>query len=416
MSHQPDQQQQQPQSEEQQAQAQQQRPSVETMMNRLGRNAAEQCGFINCPVYRGSTNLFANFAEAMSPKSDIWYGTFGNPIRANVENAWTALTGGAGTLVTSSGAQAVAYALLGVLNAGDNVLMTDTAYLPTRKFCDGFLTTKGISTVYYDPCITPDQLRELLHKHPNTTALFMESPGSQTFEIQDVPGLCAVAHEMNVTTMIDNTWATPMFFDALGKGCDISIEAGTKYLSGHSDLLMGLISANAKWFPKLKAMLTLFQSTAGDEACFLALRGLRTMYLRVNEAQRRGLEMARFFEARPEVLKVLHPALPSFPTHEIWKRDFTGSTSVFSIILQPQYTLKDVEHMLDSYKLFAMGFSWGGFESLVYYYDCTNYRTATKFAPGGLLVRYQIGLENMDDLKKDLDQGFAHLRGEQASS
>lgn len=393
-----------------------QQRSVETMLNRLGRCAADQSGFINCPVYRGSTNLFHNFADAMSQRAEYWYGTFGNPTRANLEKAWTALTGGAGTLLLSSGAQAVAYALMAVLNAGDTVLMTDTAYLPTRKFCDGFLSKKGISTVYYDPCISPEGLRELLSKYPKTTALFMESPGSQTFDIQDVPGLCAVAHDFGVATLIDNTWATPLFFDALGKGCDISIEAGTKYLGGHSDLLMGLISANATWFPKVKDMLTLFQSTPSDEACFLALRGMRTMYLRVKEAERRGLEMVRFMESRPEVLRVLHPAMPDCPGHEIWKRDFTGSTAVFSIILLPKYTLKDVEHMLDSYRLFALGYSWGGFESLVMYYDCTTYRTATTFAPGGLLVRYQIGLENMEDLKEDLSLGFDHLRGEQVSS
>ncbi|KPA84866.1 cystathionine beta-lyase putative (CD) [Leptomonas pyrrhocoris] len=394
------------------AQPQQPQLSVETMMNRLGRCAAEQSGFINCPIYRGSTNLFDNFAASTMKGAEFRYGTFGNPTRANLEKAWTALTGGAGTLALSSGAQAVAYALMAVLNAGDNVLMTDTAYLPTRKFCDGFLSKKGISTVYYDPCITPEDLRELLRKYPNTTALFMESPGSQTFEVQDVPGLCAVAHEFNVATLIDNTWATPLFFDAHAKGCDISIEAGTKYLSGHSDLIMGLISANATWFPTIKETLMLFQSTPGDESCFLALRGLRTMYLRVREAERRGLEMARFMESRPEVLKVLHPAMSDCPGHEIWKRDFTGSTAVFSVILLPKYTLKDVEHMLDSYKIFQMGFSWGGFESLVMYYDCTSYRTATAFAPGGLLVRYQIGLENMEDLKDDLSQGFDHLRSE----
>ena len=400
--------------QQQQQQQQQEQRSLETVMNRVGRCAAQQAGFINCPIYRGSTTLFNNFSDCMAQKATYWYGTFGNPTRTNLENAWTALTGGAGTLVLSSGAQAVAYALMAVLDAGDNVFITDTAYLPTRKFCDEFLSKKGVTTVYYDPCITPEELRELLHKYPNTTALFMESPGSQTFEIQDVPGLCTVAHEFNVTTLIDNTWATPMFFDAHGKGCDISIEAGTKYLSGHSDLLMGLISANAALLSKVRDMLTLFQSTPGDESCFLALRGLRTMYMRVREAERRGLEMARLMESRPEVLKVLHPAMPDCHGHEIWKRDFTGSTAVFSIVLLPKYTLQDVAHMLDSYKLFAMGYSWGGFESLVMYYDCTTYRTATTFAPGGLLVRYQIGLESMEELKEDLVQGFAHLRGEHA--
>ncbi|KAG5470670.1 hypothetical protein LSCM1_01916 [Leishmania martiniquensis] len=391
------------------------RQSIETRLNRLGRNPAEQCGFINCPIYRGSTVLYKSISDATDRRAAYWYGTAGNPTVTNLQNAWTALTGGAGSFVLSSGMQAITYALLAAANAGDNILVADTVYLPTRNLCDDFLVTKGITTTYYDPCITADELRELLRKHPNTTALFMESPGSQTFEIQDVPSICAVAREFNITTIIDNTWATPIFFDAHGMGCDISVEAGTKYLGGHSDLLLGLISANETWYPKLRTLMGLFQSVPGNEDCFLALRGLRTMYLRLKEAERRALEVARFMQSREEVLRVLHPAFPDCRGHEIWKRDFTGSSGVFSVVLLPKYKLEAVKQMVESYRIFCIGFSWGGFESLVMSFDCTTYRTATTFAPGGILLRFQIGLESMEDLKQDLCQGFDKLRGASVS-
>ncbi|CBZ29659.1 putative cystathionine beta-lyase [Leishmania mexicana MHOM/GT/2001/U1103] len=386
--------------------------SVETKLGRLGRNPDEQCGFINCPIYRGSTVLYKSFDDALKRRSAYWYGTAGNPTVTNLQNAWTELTGGAGSIVVSSGMQAIAYALLAAANSGDNILVADAVYLPTRNLCDNFLMTKGITTTYYDPCITADELRELLRQKPNTTVIFMESPGSQTFEVQDVPMICAVAREFNITTIIDNTWASPIFFDALGIGCDISVEAGTKYVGGHSDMLLGLISANEEWYPKLRAFMNLMQSVPGNEDCYLGLRGLRTMYIRLKEAEKRALEIARFMESREEVLKVLHPALPSCRGHEIWKRDFTGSSGLFSIVLRPQYTLQDVERMIENYKLFSIGFSWGGFESLVMCFDCSAYRTATTFAPGGILIRFQIGLESLEDLKQDLCQGFDKLSRE----
>ncbi|EPY33446.1 cystathionine beta-lyase [Strigomonas culicis] len=267
----------------------------------------------------------------------------------------------------------------------------------------------NVTTVYYKSTISPDDMRELFKQHPQTTVLYFESPGSQTFEVQDIPALSAVAKEFDATTIVDNTWATPIFFDALRKGCDISVEAGTKYLSGHSDLLLGLVAANEKWFPAIKQAHMDFGSLAGNEDCFLALRGLRTMYIRVKEAERRGLEVARWVREQKCVLKVLHPAFETCPGHEAWKRDFTGSTGVFSFILQPEYTLEDVGRMLDNMKVFCMGYSWGGFESLIMHYDCTPFRTAEKFNPGGRLIRLSIGLEDVEDLKADLLQGFAWL-------
>ncbi|KPA81157.1 cystathionine beta-lyase putative (CD) [Leptomonas pyrrhocoris] len=385
---------------------------VETTLTRVGRCSEEQYGFINAPIYRGSTTLYRTFDDAMNARAPFMYGTHGNPTVAHLQSAWTALTGGAGTVILSSGMAAVSFVLLAVAKSGDNVLVMDTAYMPTRRFCDEFLRDMGITTTYYDPLITAEELRSLLTKMPKTTALIMESPGSQTFEVQDVPTLTTVAREFGVTSVLDNTWATPLFFDAHGKGCDISVEAGTKYLGGHSDLLLGMVSANAAWYPKIKHTLSLWQCTPGNEDCFLALRGLRTLYIRLKEAEKRALDLAQFLQNREEVLRVLHPAFPECPGHEIWKRDFTGSSGLFSIILRPQYTLKDVERMLDGLQLFGMGFSWGGFESLIMYYDCTANRTATTFAPGGLLIRIQVGLENLEDLKRDLVDGFKRLRGE----
>lgn len=384
---------------------------IETTLNRVGRCADEQYGFVNAPIYRGSTTLYKTLDDALNARAPFKYGTHGNPTVANLQKAWTAMTGGAGTIILSSGMTAVSFALLSVVKTGDNVLVTDSAYLPTRRFCNDFLGNMGITTTYYDPLITAEELRSLLTKQPKTTALFMESPGSQTFEIQDVPSLTAVAKEFGVTTILDNTWATPIFFDAHGKGCDIAVEAGTKYLGGHSDLLLGMVSANEAWLPKVKSTLALFQSTPGNEDCFLALRGLRTMYIRLKEAEKRALELAHYLQRRTEVLRVLHPALPDCPGHALWKRDFTGSSGLFSIVLLPEYNLKDVERMVDGFDLFSIGLSWGGFESLIMYYDCTANRTATQFAPGGPLLRIQVGLENFEELKEDLSKGLDRLRG-----
>ncbi|KPI89517.1 cystathionine beta-lyase putative (CD) [Leptomonas seymouri] len=385
---------------------------IETTLNRVGRRSDEQYGFINAPIYRGSTTLYKTLDDALNARAPFMYGTAGNPTVANLQNAWTAIAGGAGTVILSSGMAAVSFVFLTVAKSGDNILVVDTAYPPTRRFCDEFLRDMAITTTYYDPLITAEELRSLLREYPKTTAIYMESPGSQTFEIQDVPALAAVAKEFGVATVLDNTWATPIFFDAHGKGCDISVEAGTKYLGGHSDILLGMISANEAWYPKMKRTHALLQCTPGNEDCFLALRGLRTMHIRLKETERRALDLARFLQKRKEVLRVLHPALPECPGHALWKRDFTGSSGLFSIVLLPKYTLKDIERMLDGLQLFGMGFSWGGFESLIMYYDCTACRTATRFAPGGPLLRIHVGLEDFEDLKEDLLEGFKRLEGE----
>ncbi|EKN6149855.1 cystathionine beta-lyase [Yersinia enterocolitica] len=381
--------------------------NIGTRITQIGRDPSKQAGFVNAAVYRGSTVIFPTVSDIEHNRAEFNYGTMGTPTIANLENAWSELAGAAGTVLSPSGLGAIALALLTTLKAGDHLLMPDSVYKPTRLFCAGMLGKMGIETTYYDPLIGVN-IKTLFR--PNTSTLFLESPGSQSFEIQDIPTMTALAKKQGIATIIDNTWATPVFFRAHEHGCDLSVEAGTKYLGGHSDLLMGVVSANDIWWPKLRETYDLMAMLPGAEDCFLALRGLRTMYLRLKEAEKRGLEMARWLKSRPEVLKVLHPAFPDCPGHEFWKRDFKGSSGLFSVILQPEYTKAGVDHMLDNMSIFAMGYSWGGFESLVIPFNCAEYRTVTQWQPGGRALRLQIGLEDMDELKADLEQGFERLK------
>jgi cystathionine beta-lyase len=284
--------------------------------------------------------------------------------------------------------------------------MPDSVYLPTRAVCGKLLARFGVETTYYDPMLGAG-LAALIR--PNTSTIFLESPGSQTFEVQDVPAITALARERALTTIIDNTGATPLYFRAHEHGCDLVVEAGTKYLSGHSDILLGLVSANERLWPRLKETYRSMAMLPGAEDCYLALRGMRTLHVRVKEAERRGLELAEWLRGQPEVLTVLHPAFPSCPGHEFWKRDFTGSTGVFSFVLRPGFAHRGLAEMLDHLALFGMGYSWGGFESLLIPFDCRAYRTATPWNPGGFALRMQVGLEDVEDLKADLRAGFERL-------
>ncbi|UDL95139.1 cystathionine beta-lyase [Lichenihabitans sp. PAMC28606] len=371
-----------------------------------GRDPEEQHGFVNTPIYRGSTVLYDNVAQLQNRERRFTYGTKGTPTTEALETAWSELAGAAGTVLTPSGLAAVTVALMSVLGSGDHILVTDSAYLPTRHFCDTMLRRFGVSTTYYDPLIGT-RIADLFQ--PNTRAVLVEAPGSQTFEMQDIPAIAEAAHAHDICVIMDNTWATPLFFPPHARGVDIAIEAGTKYLSGHSDLLLGLTSANAAYWPKLRETFDAFAICAGPEDVFLGLRGLRSMDLRLREAERQALAMAHWFDSREEVRQVLHPALPSHPGHAIWKRDFLGSSGLFSIILEPAST-DAVAAMLDGLELFGMGFSWGGYESLVIPFDPTTYRTATSWNPGGPTLRFQIGFEDLADLQADLDRGFARLR------
>jgi cystathionine beta-lyase len=377
-----------------------------TKLVHAGRKPSEQCGFVNTPIYRGSTVLFPTLDDLINRRMPFTYGTQGTPTTQALETAWTDLCGAAGTVIVPTGLAAIAIAFLTVVKAGDHVLVSDSVYRPNRTFCDTILKRMGVETTYYEPLIGAG-IESLIR--PNTSVIFLETPGSQTFEIQDIPAIVAVARAKGICTILDNTWATPLFFQAHAHGIDISLEAGTKYLSGHSDLLLGLVSANATWYPALEATYDAFAMCPGPEDVFLALRGMRTLELRLNEAQRQGLAMAKWLETRKEVIQVLHPALPACPGHEIWKRDFLGASGLFSVLLAP-CSQEALGAMLDGLQLFGMGYSWGGFESLVIPFDCRTYRTATSWAPAGHALRFSIGLEDVEDLQADLDAGFERLR------
>ncbi len=377
-----------------------------TRLVHAGRDPDEQHGFLNTPIYRGSTVLFDSLDKLRRRESRYTYGTHGTPTSDALCSAWSEISGAAGTVLTPSGIAAITMALLSVANAGDHLLITDAAYQPTRRFCDTVMKRLGVEITYYDPRVGAE-IAALVR--PNTRAVLVEAPGSQSFEMQDVPAIAAAVHARDICLIMDNTWATPLFFPAHARGADIVVEAGTKYLSGHSDLLLGLTSANARYWPQLHRTWDSFGILAGPEDIFLALRGLRTMELRLREAERQALAMAHWLAGRPEVVRVLHPALPDHPGHAIWARDFLGSSGLFSVILKPAPE-RALAAMLDSLELFGMGYSWGGYESLVIPFDCSPYRTATVWNPGGPALRFQIGLEDLGDLQADLDRGFERLR------
>ena len=311
----------------------------------------------------------------------------------------------AGVALLPSGLTAITTALIAVAGSGDHILVTDSVYRPTRNFCEGVFKRMGVETAYYDPLIGADIAK--LFK-PNTRAVFVEAPGSQSFEMQDIPAIAKVAHDKGAIVMMDNTWATPLYFRAFDKGVDMSIQAGTKYIGGHSDIMFGCVSANARTLKMLKDTTYAMGLCVGPDDMYLALRGLRTLGVRLARHNQSGLTVARWLAQRPEVLRVLHPALESDPGYKIWQRDFSGACGLFSIVLKPADE-KSVYAFMNALALFGMGFSWGGFESLVILFDCSEYRTATKWAPGGPTLRFHIGLEDPDDLLADLDRGFAAM-------
>ncbi len=372
-----------------------------------GRDPADSSGFVNPPIVRGSTVIYPSMDDFLARKARYMYGTHGNPTLDALEAACNAMEGGAGVVVCPSGLLACTLPLLAFLSAGDHALITDSVYRPTRNFAEGMLKRLGVEVTYYDPLLG-EAVAE--HFRPNTKVIFTEAPGSQSFEMQDIPAIAKVAHQRGALVMMDNTWATPVFFDSHAAGVDLTIQAGTKYYAGHSDVLIGTVSARTpELYKQLRATWETLGVIVAPEDAFLTLRGIRTMHLRLREQQQAGLEMARWLQQRPEVKRVLHPALPDDPGHAIWKRDFTGASSLFSIVLNP-VPHKALGAMLDHLALFGMGASWGGYESLALPFDCAPYRTVTPWKPGGPCVRIHIGLEDVEDLKEDLDAGFARLR------
>ena len=379
----------------------------ETRLVTGGRDPQSYYGFVNPPVYHASTVLYPTAADQVAHRARYQYGRRGTPTSEALEDALKELEGPgcAAVSLLPSGASAVATALLSVLGAGDHLLVTDSVYRPTRTFCDTILKRLGIETTYYDPLIGGG-IASLIKT--NTRAVFVETPGSQSFEMQDVPAIAAVAQSKGALVLMDNTWGTPLYFSAFDKGVDLSIQAGTKYIGGHSDIMLGTISANAKTAERLKTTVGTMGLCVGPDDMYLAQRGLRTLGVRLARHNESALKIAHWFAQRPEVARVMHPALESDPGHAIWKRDFAGASGLFSIVLKPA-SQKAVYAFMDSLALFGMGFSWGGYESLVILFDCTEYRTATKWAPGGPTLRFHIGLEDPGDLIADLEGGFAAM-------
>lgn len=381
---------------------------IATALVTSGRDTKAQHGFVNPGVVHGSTVLYPSAEDLRAHRGEFQYGRHGTPTTKALQNALMELEGPncAGVGLAPSGVAAITTALLALLKSGDHLLVIDSAYRPTRNFCNGMLKRFGVETTYFDPLIGVG-IEKLFR--PNTKAVLVEAPGSQTFEMPDIPAIAAIAHQKGALVLDDNTWGTPFYHRSLDQGVDISIQAATKYIGGHSDIMFGTISANAAAWPAIADSVYLLGVCAGPDDVFLALRGIRTLAVRLAHHQQSGLEMARWLAQRPEVLRVLHPALESDPGHAIWKRDFKGASGLFSVVLKPASD-KAVDAMLNTLQLFGMGYSWGGFESLVIPFDCTAYRTATTWAPGGPALRFHIGLENTDDLKADLDKGFAALR------
>jgi cystathionine beta-lyase len=379
--------------------------SAETRLVTAGRDTEAQKGFVNPPVVHGSTVLYPTADDLHAHRGEYQYGRRGTPTTKALQEALMAIEGPqcAGVGIAPSGLAAITTTLLAVLKAGDHLLVCDNAYRPTRNFCNGLLARYGVETSYFDPLIGAG-IAQLFK--PNTKAVLVEAPGSQSFEMADIPAIAAVAHGRGALVIDDNTWATPLYHRSLEQGVDISMQAATKYIGGHSDIMFGTISANARAWPLVAEAIQLLGVCAGPDDVFLAIRGLRTLAVRLAQHYTSGLDMARWLAARPEVVRVLHPALERDPGHAIWKRDFTGASGLFSIVLKPA-PQKAVDALLDAVKLFGMGYSWGGFESLVIPFDCAGYRTATKWAPGGPTLRLHIGLENVGDLKADLERGFA---------
>jgi cystathionine beta-lyase len=374
----------------------------ETKTSTLGRMSDAHFGAVNTPVYRASTILFPNLAALKPGSQPYTYGRRGTPSTKSFTDAIAELEAADTVEATTSGIQAVALAILSVCGTGDHILVVDSAYEPTRTLCDRTLKRLGIETTYYPPTadITP-------YLKANTKAVFCESPGSLTFEMQDIPAIAKAAHAHGASVLMDNTWATPIFFQPLKHGVDLSIQAATKYIGGHADVMLGYVAANAGHAARLHETHGNLGLFAGGDDCFLGLRGLRTLPVRLARHQETGLTLARWLKSRPEIARILHPALEDDPGHAIWKRDFSGACGLFGLVLKPAPQAA-VAAFVDGLRLFGIGYSWGGFESLIVPAHIT--RTARAFDAEGPVLRIHAGLEDAGDLIADLEAGLARLK------
>ena len=382
-----------------------------TQVAHLGRHPEQYGGAVNTPVFRASTMLFSTVADLERAERGeypgIAYGLHGVPTVRDLQAAIAALEGGTAGFAVPSGLTATTLPFLALTRAGDHVLITDSVYNPTRRFCNNTLVRYGVDVEYYDPLIGGDIARLM---KPNTRVVFAESPGSLSFDVQDVPALAAATHAHGARLILDNTWATPLNFRAFDHGVDMSVHAITKYIGGHSDVLLGVIVCNDDTRGAIHRLWTDMGVTASTDDCFLGLRGLRTLATRMDRHQASALAIANWLRARDEVAEVLYPALPGARGHDLWKRDFRGASGLFSFVLKP--VAKDrVDALLDGLKLFRMGYSWGGFESLALPINPNRSRTVSRFDVAGPVLRLHIGLEDPDDLIADLDAGLLRLRG-----
>lgn len=379
---------------------------AETVLTHAGSHPEEHHGFVNPPIYHGSTVVFPDVETMRTGGQRYAYGRWGNPTTEALAEVVTALEGAEGTVLCPSGLSACTTAILAAVGAGDHLLVPDSVYAPTRHFCDTASKRFGIETSYYNPSIGAGI--EALFR-PNTKAVFTESPGSHTFEIQDIPAIAEVAHRRDALVIMDNTWATPLLFKPIAAGVDISLMAATKYVVGHSDALLGTVAAGPRAWDRLKALHFQLGMFVGPDDVNLALRGIRTMGVRLARHQESALKIARWLEGRDEVARVLYPALPSHPQHALWRRDFSGASGLFSFITKAA-PLAAVDAMLDKLSFFALGYSWGGFESLAMTVDPRKMRSVTNWDEPGHLVRLHIGLEDPADLIADLEKGFERFR------
>ena len=383
----------------------------DTLITHAGNRPADHKGIVNPPVYHASTILFPTVdaledsVRHLNEPGRIHYGRYGTPTTFAFEEAVARLEGGAQAVALPSGLAAITVALTSFLEAGDHLLMVDTVYGPGRKFCGGLLARFGVETTFYDPLIGA-AIAELIR--PNTRVVYLESPGSLTFEVQDVRAIADAAHAAGVLVVMDNTWATPMFFKPFQHGVDVSVHAATKYIVGHSDAMLGVVVTNDELFRTVKTAAHGFGHAAAPDDCYLGLRGLRTLGVRLRRHQETGLLLARWLRDRPEVARVLHPALPDDPGHGLWRRDFAGASGLFGMVLEP-VAKTALAAMLDGLKLFGMGFSWGGYESLILPVRPETTRSATTWSETGPTLRIHAGLEDPTDLVADLERGFERL-------
>jgi cystathionine beta-lyase len=380
----------------------------DTLLTHAGRDPFANHGSVNPPVYHASTILFPTldaYLEAGGAK--VRYGRRGTPTSFALEEAMAELEGGHGAQTTPSGIAAITTALLACVKAGDHILVTDNAYHPTRKFCEKVLARYGVETEYYDPSIGS---RVAALMRPETSVVFAETPGSLTFEVQDLPAIAGAAHEAGATVIADNTWGAGYFCKPLALGADIVVQAGTKYVCGHSDTMMGLtISRDEETANRIRTETQLLGLCAGPDDIYLALRGFRTLGVRLARHYESGLKVARWLKARPEVVRVMHPALEDDPGHDLWKRDFTGACGLFGFVLNTAGQ-GALAAMMDGMKLHGMGASWGGFESLLIPTWPNRSRSVTRWEADGQTMRIHVGLEDPDDLIADLEAGLERLR------